>query len=1270
MKSLGALFAILAILAISVCTEAQTPKLMIPIGHSFTIPDGCFSPDGKIVATAGSFDGTARLWDASSGDLLMALRDDSSHTDFNSIFFSPDGRHIVTTSVMDMSLQIWDAGSGRLLSRLKGHRNLIVGAELSPDGSRIVSNSFDSTARVWETQTGKLLFTIRIGNKILNTACFSADGQRILTAGGDNTAALWDATNGKKLQVFSGHRANVIAARFSPDNQKVVSISEDTTAIIWETATGKCLHILRGHTRAINTVRFSPDGQKLVTASSDSSAIEWEVASGKELKKIQYATGELSRAIFSRDGREIITTGIYPDSSVRVWDAATGALQKTLAGHTASISALRLSPDGTRLLTTSNDRMAIVWDLTSGSLVCKMSGRALRFNDAIYSPDGHFFVTTGLARNASQVWDAATGKLLYPLKSSPVSGLAHYSPDGKMVLAPTGTVATIWDAATGDTLYRLNHDSATVRNACFSHDGKTIATVASDSTVRIWDAMSGKLMSAIHPGTELSSDLVFLPNDRDILLAYGKPDPRDTGMVMGISMSDKPPAVAFMPYSNRFYGCIRDVATGNLIRDLAGSVGEVGDLAVSPDGSRLVVAYADTLKIFDLRSEKRVRLIPTNGQFIHRYRMNKDGSQLLCAYWDGTVRLLDASTGEIQKQFKTMSSVSSAGYSPDERTIITTDQDNSCKRWDVATGDMLYSLLVIDSADYLVTDRDNRYDGTETARKLLYFTCGQEIVGLDQVKDQLWVPNLASRILTGDSIEAPRLTDLQVCGYTPTVETGAADPAAWHFAIRPRLGGLGATVLYVNGNETHRYQPTQLKKTASGYTLDIPKISLHPILVTGRPNPITVKAFAAGNDLSSRGATIISTTGTDNRPPSLYAVMIGVSDYKGDALDLKYAAKDANDLSRAVRAAATKWLGADHVFMYNLTTDKTHYRNPEKAAIRQTIATIGQQASANDILLIFFAGHGIMAGDKVKQFYFLTADASPATTTGPSLATVGISARELTTWIQPANIKAQKRILILDACNSGQAINDIVHVGNKDQRYIAARNDEGSEQTKSIDKLNEHAGLFILAASASDQSAYEMGRYSQGLLTYALLKAIKEDPAILENDKYLNVEPWFDHARNTVTRLVRESGARQEPQMITNTNFNIGIVDTGVIRSIHLAAESALFTASNFQNRDESVGGDDLDLTTAVNHHLGSMAGRGAEPDISYSPSTANPDAWHLIGNYTIDKNAVSVMVNIWHSKKNLTHFSITGTRDHPEDLADGIVKNALDWIAANNPKE
>ena len=396
--------------------------------------------------------------------------------------------------------------------------------------------------------------------------------------------------------------------------------------------------------------------------------------------------------------------------------------------------------------------------------------------------------------------------------------------------------------------------------------------------------------------------------------------------------------------------------------------------------------------------------------------------------------------------------------------------------------------------------------------------------------------------------------------------------------------------------------------------------------------------------------------------------MVGVSDYKGDELDLKYAAKDATDISNAISIAAKKLLntdGKDHVFIYNFTTARERYQLPEKNSIKKVLEEIGKKATANDILMIFFAGHGVMSAragadgeNEKKQFYFLTADASKSSAAS-AVTDVGISTTELTEWMKPQNIKAQKRILIFDACNSGQAIKDFIKIGSEDQNYLAARNDDKAQQIKALDKLNEKSGLFILSASASNQNAYEMGRYSQGLLTYALLKAIKQQPDILEEGKYLNVSRWFNAAEKTVSDLSKENGARQEPQVVSNTNFNIGMVDEDVMAKIVLPQEKPLFAASNFQNSDEAIADDDLELSKLINLQLNNIAARGTDSKIVYVTATNSPDSYSLSGRYTIKGNAISVTVNIKQNKIIKSKFELSGTKDKLNELATGIADKA-----------
>ncbi len=236
-------------------------------------------------------------------------------------------------------------------------------------------------------------------------------------------------------------------------------------------------------------------------------------------------------------------------------------------------------------------------------------------------------------------------------------------------------------------------------------------------------------------------------------------------------------------------------------------------------------------------------------------------------------------------------------------------------------------------------------------------------------------------------------------------------------------------------------------------------------------------------------------------------------------------------------------------------------------------------------------------------------------------------------------------------------------MGTDNQNYLAARNDDNAQQIKAIDKLNEKSGLFILSASASNQSAYEMGRYSQGLLTYSLLKAIKQQPDILEEGKYLNVSRWFNAAEKTVSELAKETGARQEPQVVTNTNFNIGLVDNEVMAKIILPSEKPLFAASNFQNSDEAIADDDLEISKTINLQLSDLAARGTESKIVYVTATNSPDAYSLSGRYTVKGNTITMTVNLKQSKVIKLKFEISGTKDKLNELAAAVVEKAAGMV-------
>ena len=115
------------------------------------------SGNGRFLAS-GSFDGTARLWEAASGRLMATLEGHAGPV--FCVALSTDGQ-LLATGGTDGTARLWETKSGRLLVALRGHAGAVRGVALSPDGRRVASASYDRTARLWEASTGESLRTFR-----------------------------------------------------------------------------------------------------------------------------------------------------------------------------------------------------------------------------------------------------------------------------------------------------------------------------------------------------------------------------------------------------------------------------------------------------------------------------------------------------------------------------------------------------------------------------------------------------------------------------------------------------------------------------------------------------------------------------------------------------------------------------------------------------------------------------------------------------------------------------------------------------------------------------------------------------------------------------------------------------------------------------------------------------------------------------------------------------------------------------------------------------
>ena len=97
-----------------------------------------------------------------------------------------------------------------------------------PDGTRIVSGSYDNTLKIWDAQTGKE-FLSPSRDTYPSSLAYSPDGTRIVSGSDDWTLKVWDAQTGQNPPLLKGHTWWVLSVAFSPDGKRIVSGSYDDT---------------------------------------------------------------------------------------------------------------------------------------------------------------------------------------------------------------------------------------------------------------------------------------------------------------------------------------------------------------------------------------------------------------------------------------------------------------------------------------------------------------------------------------------------------------------------------------------------------------------------------------------------------------------------------------------------------------------------------------------------------------------------------------------------------------------------------------------------------------------------------------------------------------------------------------------------------------------------------------------------------------------------------------------------------------------------------
>jgi WD40 repeat protein len=328
-----------------------------------------FAPDGKTLAT-GSFDGTVRLWDVTSGTEKATLRGHGLRV--LSLAFSADSKRLISTSDEGGQLLIWDVQQATVVNSLSIGQGLITSIMFSEDGAVLGTVGYNGIARLQLLEEDR--FRTLQGSSAANKSLAFLRAGRIAVISNQDTVAVIapNEPQAKDLAGLDGRPLNVVAAA---DNDLIVAGSSTGVIGLWD-AGGTAKPPLRTDFRVAYALAVSSNGELVaVGGPPDDARIEiWDTASAKLRQTFDSANASITNLAFQPGGDLLAATDVQ--GALRIWNARDGKLVKQIAASSAQqwFSALTFSPDGSMLVTGSPNGDAVFWNAQTGAQVATLSG--------------------------------------------------------------------------------------------------------------------------------------------------------------------------------------------------------------------------------------------------------------------------------------------------------------------------------------------------------------------------------------------------------------------------------------------------------------------------------------------------------------------------------------------------------------------------------------------------------------------------------------------------------------------------------------------------------------------------------------------------------------------------------------------------------------------------------------------------------------------------------------------------------------------------------
>lgn len=423
--------------------------------------------------------------------------------------------------------------------------------------------------------------------------------------------------------------------------------------MVWDAKTGKLLWKFekeKGVYSPYHSIAFSPDGE-LVAVPIRRGLFLLDAETG-QIIRMESTQGNYLAA-FSPDGRYLISGS--SGGEVRIWDWRRSSEVSILGKHHSWLTSVAFSPKGLLAASASDDNSVKLWDIKNKKEIKTLEGHTVSF-----SPDGAM-VATASKDNRVIIWDIKTGNELQAYKGHRKKIIsAEFSPNGsKIVSVSNDSIIKIWDVKTGHEMLSFSNTVA-MHCAAYSPDGQHIVSASADKSVRIWDI--GTTRSHQLFGKDFSysfSSIHFTSDGKSIVIDDKEVIDIDTGQKRLISENKD----------------TRQATSQQFTFPIDSSEIENSSIYAFSKDLNLFANFDDWEKInLWHKNQKRWSApIKTKQGYVFSMVFSPDNRYLLASPDDETIRIWSVETGKEITHFDFPDIVNNLTYSPDNSMLAFTE---------------------------------------------------------------------------------------------------------------------------------------------------------------------------------------------------------------------------------------------------------------------------------------------------------------------------------------------------------------------------------------------------------------------------------------------------------------------------------------------------------------------------------------------------------------------------------------------------------------------